>query len=209
MWAAGLLLLAWAGPLRAQGVAVEARVGVAALTPLVRDAIASSVLVDSLLPPGREVAAASVAVVPSPVVTLVFRQERRRPVVLEAELGWTFGRVRAGGGAGGYSLGTVGVAQAAVAARWQARARVHASAGAGVLSYRGWSRGVFRGAPSYEPMLEAGAGLRLPAGDSRLTLELTVQGHPFHTAALADAGERSGGVLRGLLQAGILLGGGR
>lgn len=204
---AGLLLVAGTAPVQAQGIRVEVRAGVAASTALVRDAIATGSVADSVLPPGKTVQAASVSVAPSPVVTVAFVQESAGRLGLEAELGWTFGRLHVAGGAGGYRLGTVGIGQAAVAARWQLPKRSYARAGAGVLGYGGWSAGVFRGDRRLEPMAEVGAGSRLPVAGSRVTIGLTLQAHPFRTAGLADAGEQSGGVLRGLLQAGIVLGG--
>lgn len=114
---------------------------------------------------------------------------------------WSSSTLRAHEGGAERDVQNVSVMEAVIAMRHRFGAMFEAGAGFGAAYFKGSDEALFRGGASIAPLVEAGAGAGWNMGAHRVHARALAQLHRFDTNAIADAGGRSGNVMRYGVQA--------
>ena len=184
----------------------DAKLGVALSSRLVRDAVASKVVGDSI--PVDFASPVDVKLRPSPVITLSAGFPLSGRSAVEASASYGLGRIFATDGAAEWDVQDAGLATAIVGLRQTVKPWLDLHGGVGATKFFSESRGLFSAGSDVQPIFEVGASTQfdLPV---RVLLDARLQAHTFGTEALRQDGASDGRVMRLVIQGGVRAGGGR
>ena len=189
-----------------QRPSVQLRIGAFAATALVKDAVASSAVDDSI--PGARSNEVTIRQQPGPIGTLALRLPLRSATQLEVNASVGRSTVRGDDDLESWDVGTVTVGNLVVGFGYLYRGALALRAGVGMTRLFAEDRGMFTKGNSIKPLIEAGASTAINAGIP-LDIDLRVQSHSFSTATLRDNGGSGGNVVRAQVQIGTTVWGGR
>jgi hypothetical protein len=181
---------------------VQLRVGVFAATTLVKDAVSSAALDDSI--PGNRSNEITIRQRPGPIGTLALRLPLRSATQLEVNASLAHSTVRGDDGFGSWDVAPVTVGNFLLGFGYLYRNAVALRAGVGMTKLFAEERGLFSKGNSIKPLLEGGASTAINLGRP-IDIDVRLQSHSFTTATLRDNGGSGGNVLRAVVQIGTTL----
>jgi len=182
---------------------VTLRVGAFVSTPLVKDAVSSAGLDDSI--PGQRSHDIRLQQKLGPIATLAIRFPMRAHSNLE--LSGSVGRstVHGDDGIQSWDAMPVTVGNFVVGFGYLYRNIIVLHGGVGLTKLFAEERGLFSKGNSIKPVLEAGASSSVHMGTRPIELQAMVQSHSFGTTTLRDNGGSDGNVMRAIVQIGTTL----
>lgn len=182
---------------------IKLRVGAFYATPLVRDAVGSTALDDSI--PGTRSDEITLQQKISPIGTLAVVFPLRSKAQIELNASIARSRISGDDGLQQWDAANATVANTMVSLGYLYRGFAVLHAGVGLTRIYAEERGLFSKGNSIKPILEAGVATSFNMAGRPIELNGRVQSHSFGTATLRDNGGSDGGVLRFVLQLGTVL----
>jgi hypothetical protein len=200
-------VLLTAGSVFGQPVRATVRLGAAASSTLVEDAMATPGLRQRL---GTALDGSVRAwAAPGPLVEAGVELGLKPGVRLGGLVSWQGSSLQVEDGAGTRRVQDLSLLGGLLEVGYQVRQPLELVAGAGVLGYRSEDRGIFEDGADVAPFARAGALASLPWRGHALRLGGFLEGHPFGTSAIRRLGGENGLVLRYGVQASLAWGGAR
>ena len=185
-----------------QKPSLQVRIGVFAATTLVKDAVSSAALDDSI--PGNRSNEVTIRQRPGPIGTLALRLPLRTATQLEVNASIAHSKVQGDDGFESWDVAPVTIGNFMLGFGYLYRNVVALHAGIGMTKLFADERGLFSKGNSIKPMLEGGASTAIDVGRP-IDIDVRLQSHSYSTATLRDNGGSGGNVLRAVVQIGTTL----
>lgn len=182
---------------------LQIRIGAFIATPLVKDAVSSPAIDDSIPAPRSDEVV--IKQQPGPIGTLALRLPLRSTTQLEVNLSVARSTLRGDDGFEDWDVATVTAGNFVLGFGYLYRQAVAFRAGVGMTRLFASDKGLFTKGNAIKPLLEGGAATAIKVGGRPIDVDLRLQTHSFNTATLQDNGGSGGNVWRGVLQIGTTL----
>lgn len=183
---------------------ISLRLGAFYATPLVKDAVSSAGLDESI--PGRRSHDVRLRQKPGPIATVAARFPMRAKTSIELSGSVGTSMIQGSDGLASWDFTTGTVGNVVLGFGYLYRRLIELHAGIGITKLFAEQRGLFAKGNSIKPVIDVGAsGTPVSIGGRPIDIDVRLQSHSFGTATLRDNGGGDGNVTRAIVQIGTAL----